>query len=71
MKLKKFYDLISRDSHITLTSRDKDTVFFDGIARDIPNEYDNSTVLDFCVSNEGDFLFEISAGKKGSNENVE
>ena len=63
MKLKKFYDLISRNAHITLTNREKDTVFFDGNARNFPDEYDDCAVLDFCISNEGDFIFAISVGK--------
>ncbi len=60
MKLRKFYELINRNAHITLTNRMLDTVYFEGSLKDIPDEYDDAKVLDFTMSSEGDILFKIS-----------
>lgn len=58
-KLYKFYELINRNATVTLTNPKLDTTYFEGNLKDIPKEYDDWNVNDFCVSNQGDFLFEI------------
>lgn len=60
IKLEKFYDLINRNAHATLTNARLDSVYFEGKVKDIPDEFDDCDVVDFTVSNEGDFLFKLS-----------
>ncbi len=63
MKLRKFYELISRNAMVTLTNSSHDTVYYEGSVKDIPDAYDDCAVEDFCMSNTGDFLFEIKVSK--------
>lgn len=64
VKLNKFYDLISRNAMVTLTNSKIDKTYYEGSARDIPAEYDDCTVEDFCMSNDGDLLFKIKVKEK-------
>ena len=64
VKLNKFYDLISRNATVTLTNSRLDKTYYEGSARSIPAEYDDCTVEDFCMSNEGDLLFKIKVKDK-------
>jgi hypothetical protein len=64
VKLNKFYDLISRNATVTLTNSRLDKTYYEGSARSIPAEYDDCTVEDFCMSNEGDLLFKIKVKEK-------
>lgn len=57
--LEKFYDLISRNAHVTLTNRRMDTTYYEGSARDIPSEYDEAPVENFCMNDAGNLLFKI------------
>ncbi|MDD4291062.1 MAG: hypothetical protein PHX51_02325 [Clostridia bacterium] len=57
--LYKFYELINRNALVTLTNPKLDTTYFEGSLKDIPDTYNDWKVKDFCVSNSGDFLFEI------------
>lgn len=59
IKLYKFYELISRNAKVTVASTDLCRIFFEGSTKDIPDSLDNSAVLDFTISNDGDFLFKI------------
>lgn len=59
MRLSKFYELVSRNAHITLANRSLDKVYYEGALKDIPDRYDDSEVLDFTMSSEGDILFKI------------
>lgn len=59
IRLRKFYELISRNAMVTLTNKGLDRVFYEGSLKDIPDCFDDSIVEDFSVSNDGDFLFEI------------
>ena len=59
IKLRKFYELISRNANITLAAADLSKNYFEGSLKDIPDCYDDATVIDFCISNDGDFLFKI------------
>ena len=61
IKLRKFYELISRNATVTLTSASLDKVLFEGSIKDIPDGFDDCIVEDFSISNDGDFLFEIKA----------
>ena len=61
IKLKKFYELISRNATVTLTNTSLDKVFYEGSLKNIPDRFDDSIVENFTVSNDGDFLFEIRA----------
>lgn len=61
MKLKKFYDLISRTTEVTLVSEDLKETYFTGWTKDIPDEFDNCTVVDFSMNIDGDILFKIKA----------
>ena len=63
MKLRKFYELISRNAVVTLTNSTLDKVFFEGSVKNIPDAYDDCPVEDFCMSDDGDFLFQIRVGK--------
>lgn len=60
IRLRKFYELVSRNATVTLANTTLDKVYFEGSMKDIPDEYDDCTVEDFAVSNDGDFLFKIS-----------
>ena len=59
IKLRKFYELVSRNAHITLAAADLSKVFFEGSIKDIPDRFDDAQVTDFCISDSGDFLFKI------------
>ena len=59
IQLFKFYDLINRNATVTLTNPKLDTTYFEGAMKNIPDKFDNCNVTDFCVSNDGDFLFRI------------
>lgn len=59
IKLKKFYDLVGRNATVTLANQKLNKVYFEGSVRDIPDEYDNWTVIDFSTSIDGDFLFKV------------
>lgn len=61
IRLRKFYELISRNAAVTLTNASLDEVFYEGSLKDIPDQFDDSIVENFAVSNDGDFLFEIKA----------
>ena len=58
--LQKFYELISRNATVTLANTTLDKVYYEGSMKGIPGEYDDCTVEDFAVSNNGEFLFRIS-----------
>lgn len=60
IRLQKFYELISRNATVTLANTTLDKVYYEGSMKSIPDEYDDCTVEDFAVSNDGDFLFKIS-----------
>lgn len=60
LKLYKFYELISRNVLVTLTEDTFTKTYFEGSVKDIPDAFDDWNVTDFCVSNQGDFLFKIS-----------
>lgn len=57
--LYKFYELINRNATVALANSKLDTTYFEGSTKDIPDCYDDWTVTDFAVSNDGDFLFRI------------
>lgn len=57
--LSKFYELISRNATVTLASPKLDVTYFKGGIKNIPDCYDDCTVVDFTVSDDGDFLFRI------------
>lgn len=61
IRLQKFYELINRNATVTLANTSLDKVFYEGSFKNIPDEYDDAAVEDFAVSNDGDFLFKISA----------
>lgn len=58
MKLNKFYDLLSRSAQITLYTYGHD-VHYVGSVKDIPDRYDDWTVVDFKYKN-GKFEFLIT-----------
>lgn len=60
IRLAKFYGLISRNAHVTLTNTRMDASLYEGTVDGIPDEFDDCEVADFAVSNEGDFLFKLS-----------
>ena len=57
IKLRKFYELISRNAEITVVNYKTKKELFKGSLKDIPDELDNCEVKDFNVSNNGDFTF--------------
>ncbi len=59
VKLASFYELISRNAHVTLTNSRLDKVYFEGSTKDIPDEYDECLVEDFCMNDKGHLLFKI------------
>lgn len=59
LKLRKFYELISRNAEITVVNYKTKKELFKGSLKDIPDELDNCEVKDFNVSNNGDFIFLI------------
>ena len=59
LKLRKFYELISRNAEITVVNYKTKKELFKGSLKDIPDELDDSEVKDFNVSNNGDFIFLI------------
>ena len=59
IRLQNFYELISRNAHVTLTNRRLDRTYYDGCARDIPAKYDECEVENFCMNDRGDLLFKI------------
>ncbi len=59
-RLYKFYELINRNALVTLTEDTLTKTYFEGSVKDIPDSYDDWKVTDFCISNQGDFLFHIA-----------
>ena len=60
LKLKEYFSLINRNATITLTGSDKgQAAYYKGLVKGIPDRYDEWTVSDFKVSDEGEFSFEI------------
>ena len=59
-RLYKFYELINRNALVTLTEDTLTKTYFEGSVKDIPHSYDDWKVTDFCISNQGDFLFHIA-----------
>ena len=57
--LSKFYELMSRNATVNLTSPNLDNTYFKGSVKDIPDSYDGWMVTDFTVSGDGDVLFKI------------
>ncbi len=60
IKLYQFYDLIQRTANVTLADAKLEKTFYDGTMKEIPDGFDDCEVTDFCVSNDGDFLFKIN-----------
>ena len=65
IKLKKFYELVSRTADVTLTEKNSKRVCYRGNLKDIPDRFDECVVDDFRVSNEGSFTFILKAGRVG------
>ena len=61
MKLGKFYELINKNAFVTIASDDLSEVYYEGTLKDIPEDYAAYEVNDFCMSDEGDFLFKVTA----------
>lgn len=59
IRLQNFYELISRNAHVTLTNSRLDRTYFEGSARDIPAKYDDCEVENFCMNDAGNLLFKI------------
>ena len=59
IRLEQFYDLISRNAQVTLTNSRRDKTYFDGNARDIPDEYGTCEVTDFNMQDSGKIIFRI------------
>ncbi len=59
IKLYQFYDLIQRTANVTLADAKLKKTFYDGTMKAIPDKFDDCEVTDFCVSNNGDYLFKI------------
>ncbi len=57
MKLRNFYQLISRNARVNLLKAGQ--TIFSGSVRDIPDELDDLTVLDFSMDNEGRLTFKV------------
>ena len=66
IRLHKFYSLIDRNALVTLTNEAKDCSYFEGSVKDIPDGYDDWEVIDFCVSDNGDFLFKVRKPKENA-----
>ena len=64
VKLKKFYELINRNAHVTLTNPHLDSNYYEGSLKDIPDEFDECEVADFTVSENGEFLFKLNVKVK-------
>lgn len=59
LKLNRFYGQISRNAHITLKGKDGKP-FYSGQLKSLPDRFDDRTVSDFTVSNDGKFTFLIA-----------
>nr|DAH06905.1 MAG TPA: hypothetical protein [Caudoviricetes sp.] len=59
MKLEKFYDLVSRSAEITLVDAKTNNRLLKNFLKNIPDEYDNCTVVDFSVLKDGSMIFQI------------
>lgn len=59
MKLKKFYDLLHKSATVTLQDGVSGMIFYNGPVKSIPDEYDDWTVLDFVMDNDGNLTFDI------------
>ncbi len=64
VRLNSFYELISRNAHVTLTNSRLDKTYYEGSARDIPSEYDDCEVDNFCMNDAGNLLFKIKVKEK-------
>ena len=63
MKLEQFYSLLSRNAKVTITDR-KGKAYYTGALKAIPDEYNDSTVEDFKMANDGSVTFRIKAPAK-------
>jgi len=64
MTLNKFYDLVSAYATVTLKDARNKKVYYTGLLKSLPDEYDNWTVIDFNMDNEGRLNFRVKAPAK-------
>ena len=57
LKLKKLYNLLNRNVKLNIVNPKHSTVYFYGSVKDIPDEYDNYTVVD--INAFSNFEYEI------------
>lgn len=59
IKMSKFYDLVSRNATITLQKGKRGKLYYTGSLKNLPDQYDNWEVIDFEVTCDGDFIFQV------------
>lgn len=59
MKVKNFYPLISRNARVTLVGCRSKKVIYSGSVRDIPDNLDETEVVDFSMNDQGHLTFKI------------
>jgi hypothetical protein len=59
IKMSKFYDLISRNATITLQKGKSKKPCYTGSLKNLPDQYDSWKVIDFEVTCDGDFVFQV------------
>ena len=59
VRLRKFYDLVSRNATVLLISEDEAVEFYRGSLRNIPDEFDNWVVADFSMAYNGAITFKL------------
>lgn len=60
IKLKKFYDLLHKSAPVTLESFATGATLYTGPVKSIPDMYDNWTVYDFHMNNDGETTFLVA-----------
>ena len=58
--LKKFYNLLSRNTTVTLVNFVTGNTIYAGALKSLPDKYDNRTVYDFNVNDDGDATFVVA-----------
>ena len=64
MKMSKFYDLVSAYAKVTLKDAKTKKAYYTGPLKSLPDEYDNWTVADFNMANDGSITFLVNAATK-------
>lgn len=60
MKLSKFYEVLPRNNLVLLTNENSTEIYYEGATKGIPDDYDDYDVIRAGVSDDGEWLFQLT-----------